>query len=83
MLFLGKEVRFVVAGVTVGENALVGAGSVVSRDVSEGMVIYGEKANARRQIGGPVFERNSLRKRCQRELARTFTAKSNRIYQCT
>ena len=39
-----------VAGVTIGENALVGAGSIVSRDVSKGTVVYGEKANLRRQI---------------------------------
>jgi UDP-2-acetamido-3-amino-2,3-dideoxy-glucuronate N-acetyltransferase len=40
-----------VSGVIIGENALIGAGSVVSRDVPAGAVVYGEKANQRRQLG--------------------------------
>jgi acetyltransferase-like isoleucine patch superfamily enzyme len=38
----------ILAGVTVGEEALVGAGSVVTRDVPAGMVAYGVPARVRR-----------------------------------
>lgn len=38
----------VMAGVTIGENALVGAGSVVTRDVPPGKVAYGIPARIKR-----------------------------------
>jgi acetyltransferase-like isoleucine patch superfamily enzyme len=38
----------ILAGVTVGEEALVGAGSVVTRDIPAGMVAYGVPARVRR-----------------------------------
>ena len=31
-------------GVTIGENALVGAGSVVTKDVSDGVIVFGNPA---------------------------------------
>jgi acetyltransferase-like isoleucine patch superfamily enzyme len=40
----------VLAGVTVGEESLVGAGSVVTRDVPAGMVAYGVPARVRRPV---------------------------------
>lgn len=39
-------------GITVGENALVGAGSVVTRDVPDRMMVFGNPAS----IVGPVPE---------------------------
>ena len=39
----------VMAGVTVGEDALVGAGSVVTRDIPAGLVAYGVPARVRRR----------------------------------
>ena len=41
--FVGAR-AFVLPGVTVGERAIVGAGSVVSRDVPAGMVVAGNPA---------------------------------------
>jgi maltose O-acetyltransferase len=40
----------VLPGVTIGENAVVGAGSVVSRDVPAGVVAVGTPARALRPI---------------------------------
>lgn len=37
-------------GITIGENAFVGAGSVVTRDVPDGMMVFGNPAS----IVGPV-----------------------------
>jgi UDP-2-acetamido-3-amino-2,3-dideoxy-glucuronate N-acetyltransferase len=34
-------------GVTIGENAFVGAGSVVTRDVPDGMMVFGNPASIR------------------------------------
>ncbi len=41
----------ILAGVTVGEDALVGAGSVVTRDIPAGSVAYGVPARVRRSAG--------------------------------
>ena len=40
----------ILPGVTIGEHALVGAGSVVSRDVPPGAVVYGNPARVHKQI---------------------------------
>lgn len=40
----------VLPGVTIGANALVGAGSLVSKDVPAGKVAYGHPAEQRRTI---------------------------------
>jgi acetyltransferase-like isoleucine patch superfamily enzyme len=39
-----------ISGITVGENALIGAGSVVARNVPDGTIVYGEKAVSRREV---------------------------------
>jgi len=41
----------VLAAVTIGEHALVGAGSVVTRDIPPGTVAYGVPARVRRRAG--------------------------------
>lgn len=38
-------------GVTIGSDTVVGAGSVVTRDLPAGVVAYGNPARARREIG--------------------------------
>lgn len=38
----------IVCGVTIGKNALVGAGSVVTRDVQDNSVVYGNPAKLKR-----------------------------------
>jgi len=40
----------ILANVTIGENAIVGAGSVVTRDVPPNCVVYGNPARVHRQI---------------------------------
>lgn len=46
---LGVNVT-VLPGVTIGENALVGAGSVVSRDVADNAVVYGNPARQAAEV---------------------------------
>lgn len=38
----------IICGVTIGEGALVGAGSVVTKDVPDGAVVYGNPARIRK-----------------------------------
>jgi len=40
----------ILAGVTIGEQALVGAGSTVTRDVAPGVVVYGTPATVRGRV---------------------------------
>jgi acetyltransferase-like isoleucine patch superfamily enzyme len=40
----------ILANVVIGENAMVGAGSVVTSDVPAGTVVYGNPARVRRTI---------------------------------
>lgn len=40
-------------GVTIGENTVVGAGAVVTRDLPPGVVAYGNPARVAREIDGP------------------------------
>ena len=46
----------ILAGVTIGENAMVGAGSVVTHDVLENAVIAGVPARPRRFLPEPAAE---------------------------
>lgn len=47
--WLGADVK-VLAGVTIGENAIVAAGSVVTKDVPAGTVVAGSPARVLREI---------------------------------
>ena len=47
--WLGADVK-VLAGVTIGENAIVAAGSVVTKDVPDNMVVAGSPAKVIREI---------------------------------
>lgn len=40
----------ILCGVTIGENAIVGAGSVVTKDVSPGTIVYGVPARFTRKL---------------------------------
>ena len=42
----------ILANVTIGENAIVGAGSVVTKDVPDNVIVAGNPARVRRQIEG-------------------------------
>ena len=59
---IGNDVWFgghccVLPGVTIGSNVVIGAGSVVSRDIPDGVVAFGNPCTVRRQIGdGDKFE---------------------------
>src|ERR1019366_1995453 len=44
----------ILAKVTIGENAIVGAGSVVTRDVPPNSVVFGNPARVRRYIDQPM-----------------------------
>jgi acetyltransferase-like isoleucine patch superfamily enzyme len=46
---LGSSVT-ILGGITVGENAIVGAGSVVTKDVPAGMIVAGNPARVRRKV---------------------------------
>jgi acetyltransferase-like isoleucine patch superfamily enzyme len=43
----------ILANVTIGENAIVGAGSVVTRDVPPNSIVYGNPARVHRHIDQP------------------------------
>lgn len=49
-VWLGAGV-IVLPGVTIGENTVVGAGSVVTKDLPAGVVAYGNPARVAREIG--------------------------------
>ncbi len=40
----------ILPGITIGEEAFIGAGSIVTKDVEPGAVVYGEKAKLRRLV---------------------------------
>jgi len=42
----------ILAGVTIGENAIVGAGAVVTKDVPAGSIVAGNPTKILRKIGG-------------------------------
>jgi acetyltransferase-like isoleucine patch superfamily enzyme len=44
----------ILANVTIGENAIVGAGSVVTRDVPPSAIVFGNPARVHRYIDQPV-----------------------------
>jgi acetyltransferase-like isoleucine patch superfamily enzyme len=48
-VWLGADVK-VLAGVTIGENAIVAAGSVVTKDVPANMVVAGSPARIIREV---------------------------------
>ena len=44
----------ILANLTIGENAIVGAGSVVTRDVPANMIVAGNPAKALRSLDNPT-----------------------------
>ena len=60
-VWMGGNVT-VLPGVTIGSNVVVGAGAVVTRDVSDNVVIAGVPAKVIRQLENDVEEWNSVRK---------------------
>jgi acetyltransferase-like isoleucine patch superfamily enzyme len=46
----------ILCGVTVGEGAIVGAGSVVTKDVPPGVIAAGNPARVMRKIGGESYK---------------------------
>ena len=50
----GSAGRAILANVTIGENAIVGAGSVVTRDVPPNAIVFGNPARVHRYIGQVV-----------------------------
>lgn len=44
----------ILCGVTIGENAIVGAGSVVTRDVPDNAIVVGNPATVLRPVGEPT-----------------------------
>lgn len=46
----------IIPGVTVGEEAMVGAGSVVTKDVPSGFLVSGNPARIIRRVTGPIHE---------------------------
>lgn len=40
----------ILCGITIGENAIIGAGSVVTRDIPPGVIAYGNPAKVMRKI---------------------------------
>lgn len=43
----------ILCGVTIGENAIVGAGSVVTKDVPDGVIVAGNPARVLRKVESP------------------------------
>ncbi|WP_261809347.1 DapH/DapD/GlmU-related protein [Levilactobacillus humaensis] len=48
----------ILPGVTVGENAIVGAGSIVTKDVPANMVVVGSPARILRRVKGSIPDEN-------------------------
>ena len=45
-----KEASAILSGVTIGDNAVIGAGSVVTKDIPENMIAVGTPAKVVRSI---------------------------------
>jgi len=41
----------ILPGITIGRGSIVGAGSVVTKDIPEGVIVYGNPAEIKRKIG--------------------------------
>ena len=52
----------ILCGLTIGENAIVGAGSVVTKDVPAGMIVAGNPARALRKVDSPTVGSRKARK---------------------
>jgi len=50
----------ILANVIVGENSIVGAGSVVTKDVPPNCIVVGNPARVLRRIAEPVYAQNDL-----------------------
>ena len=48
-VWIGRD-AFIVPGVTVGDNAIVGAGAIVNRDVPEDVVVGGVPARVLKKL---------------------------------
>ncbi len=50
----------ILAGVTIGENAIIGAGSVVTKDVPDNAVVVGCPAKVIKYLDGERFKKSDM-----------------------
>lgn len=59
----------VLAGVTIGDNTVIGAGSVVNKDIPANVVAVGSPCKVIKQLSAPDFKSNSLSNQASEPIA--------------
>lgn len=57
------------AGVTIGDNTVIGAGSVVNKDIPANVVAVGSPCKVIKQLSAPDFKSNSLSNQASEPIA--------------